>query len=76
MRLLVHPRWPGVVCPRDQDYIRSILEDFARRAQFDPEGLFIQASELSVGPLVTYSVGNNLAEHPDLCQIGSGFVEA
>ena len=57
LRVLSHRNWRKIVQPRDQEYVRDLLEDFRERARTAPDALFKQAASLSVGPLVTYAVG-------------------
>jgi len=74
-RLLVDPGWPVIVGLEDQDYVRELLEDLKYRVSHDPDALLEQLSGLSVGPLTTYSSGNNLDSDPQLLNRLLGFVE-
>lgn len=42
--------------PSDLEYCSELLNDFVKRAQNDPDGLFKQICSLSVGPLITFSL--------------------
>ena len=57
LRVLIHPHWAEKVLPQDRDYLSRIRDDFRQRAMTDPDGLFKQASELNVGPLITLKTG-------------------
>jgi hypothetical protein len=75
LRLLLSPEWRQVVRPVDLPYIVAILEDFHRRAEADPDGLFSQASSLAVGPLITYDSGVALENNADLHTLSLSFKE-
>ena len=60
----VHPKWEKIVLPMDQKYLEALYEDFGTRVKSDPEALFRQLSDLSVGPIVTREVGSDLAANP------------
>lgn len=62
LQLRTHPSLSEVVLPADLHDVQVLLQDFAERAQDDPESLFRQLSSLSSGPLVTLSVGENPLE--------------
>lgn len=48
-----------IVESADLGYVHSIFSDFRERAQIDPHSLFTQLSSLSLGPLVTETVGSD-----------------
>jgi hypothetical protein len=75
LRLLLSPEWQQVVRPVDHPYIAAILEDFHRRAEADPDGLFKQASSIAVGPLITYDRGVALEDDADLHALSLSFEE-
>ena len=54
----------------DRKYVDELLEDFAQRSRLAPEDLFEQLANLSVGPLVTASVGEQDASHK--CPLAGG----
>ena len=58
LSVLHHRDWRNIVRTEDQEYIQALMDDFRERARRDPEALFRQISSLSVGPLVTYSIGS------------------
>lgn len=57
--MLRNPEWRRITRPADHVYIDELFQDFNERIQADPEGLFAQASELSVGPLTTHCAGSD-----------------
>lgn len=75
LRFLVSPVLREVVHPDDWQYFDSLLKDFVERSKHRPAALFRQLCSLGVGPLVTYKTGTALAEHPQLLELSSGFVE-
>ena len=75
LRFLVDPGWTTVVQAEDVEYLGSLLRDFLERAKEQPAALFKQLSSLAVGPLVTEATGGNIAEHPDLQELSSPFVQ-
>jgi hypothetical protein len=62
---------------QDEDwiYLQSLLRDFEERARLDPASLSKQLSSLSVGPLVTHSIGADLKDYPEIQALSSTFVE-
>lgn len=66
LRFLAHPNLQAVVEATHLDYVLSLLEDFAVRAQYDAEHLFRQLCSLACGPLLTWQVGGQIDEHPDI----------
>ena len=74
-RILVDPAWRAVVGLVDQDYVREFLEDLKLRVADDPDALLKQLSGLSVGPLITYAVGDNLEANRQLLNRLRCFVE-
>lgn len=72
---LVHPELRKIVQIEDVGYIQSLLRDFLERAKLYPEELFQQTSSLGVGPLVTYVVGQNLQDYPELQEFYTSFVQ-
>jgi hypothetical protein len=71
----VHPEWGNIVLAKDQDYVENLFRDFKERTKNDSEALFRQLSALSVGPLITYDTGPNLAEHPAYLELMRWFRE-
>jgi hypothetical protein len=55
--VLVNPQWRRICRPADHAYFEELFRDFAERVRVDAEALFAQASELSVGPLITHCAG-------------------
>jgi hypothetical protein len=55
--------------------LQALFDDFKERAKLDSEGLLQQLSALSVGPLVTFDAGQELAERPDLRRLFHQLVE-
>ena len=74
LRFFVQPKWRTFVQPEDLDYFESLLRDFPTRAAADPKALFKQLSSLSVGPLVTVEVGENISDRPNLVAMRSTFL--
>jgi hypothetical protein len=74
LRFLVHPNLKSVVNAVDFAYIESILKDFVERINRYATELFQQLCSLSVGPLQTHTVGDQLCEHPDIHSLVSQFV--
>jgi len=66
LRCLVYRDWRDVVQAQDIGYIESVLDDLRERAALDSEALFRQLSSLETGPLLTQSVGSNLADYPSI----------
>ena len=58
--------WEEIVPEMHREYISSVLIDFKQRSESDPIQLFIQASNLNVGPIVTLTVGSNLESDSEL----------
>jgi hypothetical protein len=69
----LNPEWSTIVAPDDHAYFREILSDLGERAEFDPESLMDQLSNLNVGPLVTWEAGTRLSSHPDLLRMYEQF---
>jgi hypothetical protein len=69
LHFLVHPDLNSMVEGEDLDFMRSLLKDMSKRANEDPNALFKQISELSVGPLVTHEVGQSISAHPELLEL-------
>jgi len=75
LRFLVDPNFREIVRGEDLPYLESLLKDFSRRARLHPAALFIQLSQLEVGPLVTQDAGSSLSEHPAVMELLTRFVE-
>ena len=58
--MLLNPQWRRVARPADHAYIQELYRDFTERIRVDAKGLFAQASDLSVGPLITHCAGRGL----------------
>ena len=65
--VLLNPQWRTICRNADHAYIEELFRDFSERIQVDPDGLFAQASELSVGPLITYCAGRSVE---GICWLG------
>lgn len=66
LQIYVQPEWRATVQPKDIDYLESLLRDLPKRSVSNPQELFQQLSSLSVGPLVTVEVGENISDRPNL----------
>jgi hypothetical protein len=75
LQLKTHPSLSEVVLPADLHSVQVLLQDFAERAQDDPESLFRQLASLSSGPLVTLSVGEDPLEDSQAKFMIQRFVE-
>lgn len=51
----------------DMPYIQSLLEDLPERVRMQPQELFLQLSELAVGPLVAQFVGREPGDYATRC---------
>jgi hypothetical protein len=71
----VHPYWRRIASSEDVPTLQALFDDFKERAKLDSEGLLQQLSALSVGPLVTFDAGQELAERPDLRRLFHQLVE-
>ncbi len=71
----VRPDWCETVGREALPHLQALFDDFKERVKYDPQGLLKQLSELSVGGLVTYETGRDLAERPDLYQLFESFAE-
>lgn len=71
----VHPEWEKIVLPTDREYLEALYGDFHVRIKSDPDALFQQLSELSVGPLVTREAGSDLAAYPAYLRMAEWFQE-
>jgi hypothetical protein len=65
-KLLVRHGWRKVVASDDQRYVGELLADMKSRISVDPNSLFQQLSSLSVGPLITHSVGGQVHDNPQM----------
>lgn len=66
LRFLIHPTLHRIVNAIDLPYIESLLVDFIERVKLNAELLFAQLCSLTVGPLVTRTVGERIADFPDI----------
>ncbi len=73
--MLVNPAWRKIVRLEDYDYISKLWEDFTIRAGTEPRALFGQLTSLTVGPLVTSAVGQDLSVLPELQALVKDFVD-
>lgn len=71
----VHPEWKKIVQPADREYFEALYGDFRLRIRSDPDSLFRQLSDLSIGPLVTLEVGPDLAANPAYLRMAEWFQE-
>ena len=71
----VDPEWEKIVLPTDRNYLEALYRDFRIRIGSDPEGLFRQLSDLSIGPLVTHEAGSDLAANPAYLRLVEWFQE-
>ena len=71
----VHPECEKIVLPIDWEYMEALFRDFRMRIRSDPDALFQQLSDLSVGPLVTQEVGLDLAAYPEYLRMAEWFEE-
>ena len=74
-KLLVRSGWPAIVLIDDQSYVREMLADMKSRVSEDVEELFQQLSSLSVGPIITYAVGQDAQSDPKLAVMVRDFIE-
>lgn len=61
--------------PSDLEYCSELLNDFVKRAQNDPDGLFKQICSLSVGPLITFFTGDRLDRSSVMGLLWENFVD-
>lgn len=66
LEIYMHPRLWQIVLPEDRYYLDSLLNDLPLRAEREPDELFLQMSNLGVGPLITRECGVMAAEGPGL----------
>jgi len=71
----VRPEWEKIVLPTDRNYLEALYRDFRMRIKSDPDGLFRQLSDLSVGPLVTREAGSDLAANLPYLRLAEQFQE-
>lgn len=76
LRFLLHPHLQSLILAQDRDYISALLKDFSERAKLHPEDLFQQLCTLSVGPLITYAIGSQLSDFPQLLELCATFIPA
>jgi hypothetical protein len=74
LRFLRHPRLHQVVKATDLHYIESLLADFIERVRYDAAHLFEQLCALSVGPLVTRTVGEQTVHYPEIHDLALQFM--
>jgi hypothetical protein len=74
LHLLIHPRLHQIVKAVDLPYIEALLEDFIERVKLNAALLFKQLCSLSVGPLFTRAVGEQIVDHPDIYGLALQFV--
>jgi hypothetical protein len=75
LRIYLHPKLTEVVQPSDMAYMADMFSDLHERSQWDANGLFVQLCDLSVGPLITERVGENLGDDAVALQCISDFSE-
>lgn len=75
LHIRVCPDWRNVALEPDPDYWSALFDDFVERAKAEPEALFEQLCSLSVGPLVTQSTGDNIAQDPEIVALWQSFVD-
>lgn len=71
----VRPEWERIVLPADRGHLEALFRDFRMRKRSDPDALFRQLSDVSVGPLVTHEVGSDLAANPPYLRLAEWFQE-
>jgi hypothetical protein len=71
---LIHPRLHQIVKSIDLPYIESLLEDFIERVRLNAVLLFEQLCSLTVGPLLTRTIGEQIVDHPDIHDLALQFV--
>lgn len=71
----VHPEWERIVLSADREYLEALFADFRMRIRSDPDALFRQLSDLSVGPLVTREAGSDWAAYPEYLRLAHWFQE-
>lgn len=69
----VHPEWERIVLPVDRKYLEDLFGDFRMRVKSDPDALFQQLSDLSVGPLVTREAGSDWTANPAYLRLAEWF---
>lgn len=74
LKFFVPSHLQTLVDKEDLKYIEQLLKDLPKRARTDAKALFDQLSSLSVGPLVTTSVGICNVLTSSLEQICAGLV--
>jgi len=57
LKLYIHPTLVRQISYSDQEYIDDLLKDLIHRAKAFPDEVFQQLSNLSVGPIITDTVG-------------------
>jgi hypothetical protein len=71
--LFIDPTWQKFVREEDSNYIQDLIATLKERSEHEPELLFQQLSELSLGPLVTADVGTDLPDQPSFRKLTSNF---
>lgn len=65
--------WRESVREQDQAYVSAVLRDIVKRTSLEPQVVYRQLSELSIGPLVTHKTGTNLHSDKEVLAISLGF---
>ena len=75
LRICVHPNLKKFIEDVDREYVDSLLQDLRERSGLDPDGLFEHLCSLSVGPLVTCEIGDEIAGREYLSRCLADFPE-
>lgn len=74
LKLYAHCALSQQIMDHDREYVEDLVKDLASRRKTDPDEVFEQLSNLSVGPIITGQVGwveshkSLIEEHyPDFC---------
>jgi hypothetical protein len=74
LQFLISPRLRQIVKDIDLPYIDSLLKDFIERVKLNAALLFEQLCSLSVGVLLTWAVGEQIVDHPEIRDLALQFV--